>query len=247
MSIESIRQRWEKATPGDWWVVEEVDGVYAGRMTVVRANGNKRIVTVDQTRPHDSEHAEANVEAIAHAPTDIQALLAVAVAARDHFTSMPDSAQPGRQRLLCCPRCSRSGAMSIEEIRKRWQAATPGPWESMSTGDAEYVLHRYDSGAPVSVALTWAGIENAIVIAHAPTDIAWLLERCEKLEADLSIEQRALRLLTERVAELLDCIEKLKAVATAARKMVDAGLYAPGCAEPDCELCDALDALESLS
>ncbi|MCD2263279.1 hypothetical protein K3888_11275 [Dietzia aurantiaca] len=84
--LDQIEQRAEAATEGPWEVMEEVDGVRAGRRTAIRAQGNlaiaRRVVTVDQTRPHH-EPAEANVEFIAHARTDVPALVAALRAALD--------------------------------------------------------------------------------------------------------------------------------------------------------------------
>ncbi|QEM41502.1 hypothetical protein SEA_FORZA_32 [Gordonia phage Forza] len=65
-------------TPGKWVVAEEIDGVYAGKKTVVRADEaapyyRSRIVTVGQTRPHI--YNPVNIEFIAAAPELVQGLL----------------------------------------------------------------------------------------------------------------------------------------------------------------------------
>lgn len=81
LDLDSIRARVEATTPGPWEAADEIDGVYAGHPTVVRApNGPewaKRIVTVGQTRRHDQQRAEANVAFIAAAREDIPALLSL--------------------------------------------------------------------------------------------------------------------------------------------------------------------------
>lgn len=59
-----MRERANAATPGPWEVGTEVDGVYAGKRTVVRTP-KTRLMTLDQTRPHDWKHGEANAEHIA--------------------------------------------------------------------------------------------------------------------------------------------------------------------------------------
>jgi hypothetical protein len=71
-----------QATPGPWRTRQEIDGYRAGRMTVVvaptTADGShmRRVVTVDQTRPHhDGPAAEANVSWIALAGPDLAPLL----------------------------------------------------------------------------------------------------------------------------------------------------------------------------
>ena len=77
-------------TDGPWEVGEEIDGWRAGRRTVVRHTdrstarpSTKRIVTVDQTRPHwdgcapdGANCAEANVAFIAAARTLVPELIA---------------------------------------------------------------------------------------------------------------------------------------------------------------------------
>lgn len=80
--LAAIAGRAEAATAAPWWVTEEVDGVRAGRYTVVRAEVDRspnsralRIVTVDQTRPHHDADAEANVAFIAAARTDVPRLV----------------------------------------------------------------------------------------------------------------------------------------------------------------------------
>ena len=84
IDMAAARALCDAATPGPWVVGEEIDGVRAGRRTVVRGQRgsgfNRRIVTVDQTRPHE-EPAEPNVEFIAAARTLIPALLDALAAA----------------------------------------------------------------------------------------------------------------------------------------------------------------------
>lgn len=68
MTIESIEQRWAAATPGR--IVDSAD----------RTDGSDHLLVLGAT--------PADAEAIAHAPTDVAALLAVAKAAkerRQHF------------------------------------------------------------------------------------------------------------------------------------------------------------------
>lgn len=78
-------------TPGPWEVADEIDGVRAGRPTVVKAThsdgyfaGRKsRVVTVDQTRRHFGDgrtergQDEANVAFIAAAPSLVADLLSL--------------------------------------------------------------------------------------------------------------------------------------------------------------------------
>lgn len=73
--LDRARQLLAGITAAPWVAGREVDGVNAGRDTVVRAGG-RRIVTVHQARPHHQADAEANVAFIAAAPTLVADLLA---------------------------------------------------------------------------------------------------------------------------------------------------------------------------
>ncbi|MDM5229675.1 hypothetical protein [Lysinibacillus pakistanensis] len=79
--LNAIKQRVEKATIGPWCVNEEIDGIYDGCRTVVKAPNAPskwatRIVSVGQTRRHIRKDAESNIEFIAHAREDVPALVA---------------------------------------------------------------------------------------------------------------------------------------------------------------------------
>lgn len=80
----------------------------------------------------------------------------------------------------------------LQEIRARLDAATPGPWEvleesfdytSVRTSDysGTYAVVYSDEGRPVHR-------PDADLIAHAPGDIAYLLDRVEKYRAQLEAE-----------------------------------------------------------
>ena len=85
-----------------------------------------------------------------------------------------------------------------EEIRRRLAAATPGPWRVGHDGPSKAVL----SGAhprhgmlafhtfPRTVTNLWGfddlEEENAELIAHAPTDLAFLLAENERLEQEVA-------------------------------------------------------------
>ncbi|MFF4026956.1 hypothetical protein ACFYY5_29310 [Nocardia elegans] len=75
--IAEGRAKLRAATYGPWEIVEEIDGVRAGRLTVVKAGDGaerRRVVTVDQTRPHH-EPAEANIELIVWMQNHLSTLL----------------------------------------------------------------------------------------------------------------------------------------------------------------------------
>ena len=62
----------------------------------------------------------------------------------------------------------------LQEIRARLDAATPGPWEVVcnTTSDVVGVLD--------------GDYDDADLIAHAPADIAWLLEEVDNLNTTLN-------------------------------------------------------------
>jgi hypothetical protein len=70
-----------EATPGPWKVSLEIDGPLSGYPTTIRAGaGNRRVVSVGQTRPHirgdECREAVANVAFIAAAREAMPRLLA---------------------------------------------------------------------------------------------------------------------------------------------------------------------------
>lgn len=78
--LAAIRERCDKATEGPWKAEVEIDGIYAGRPTVVVSSKRssmltRRVVNVSQTRKC-VENEENNIEFIAHAREDIPLLLA---------------------------------------------------------------------------------------------------------------------------------------------------------------------------
>lgn len=111
--------------------------------------------------------------------------------------------------------------MSIESVRKRLEAATPGPWERYTNpawDDPGYIRTPHTSDSrPRHVAYVRSDegnpIPNAELIAHAPTDL--------------------------RLA--LDVIESAKAVVSYEEVIAPT----PGCDCPGCRLFAALDAFEA--
>jgi len=74
--VQKIREVHAATTQISWITRHEIDGMHAGKRTVV-ASGNRRVVTVDQTRRHHTDKAEANVRFIADAHADVPWLLDV--------------------------------------------------------------------------------------------------------------------------------------------------------------------------
>lgn len=74
-------------------------------------------------------------------------------------------------------RPSQTDAEKLEEIRQRWEKATPGPWRTWDNNNRTFI----DDGSPfhcvAKIATGWAdhGDANAQAIAAAPMDIAWLI------------------------------------------------------------------------
>lgn len=75
LDLTAIKVSMVTIAPLPWVVATEIDGVRAGRDTVVKSDG-KRVFTVDQTRPHHDKTAEANVAFTAAAPETVLALVA---------------------------------------------------------------------------------------------------------------------------------------------------------------------------
>lgn len=71
----------------------------------------------------------------------------------------------------------------IDQIRERLDNATPGPWDHIESTYRDRPAHRI--GNPdinVDVALVWRwgdslSLATAEFIAHAPDDVAWLLDK----------------------------------------------------------------------
>lgn len=64
--------------------------------------------------------------------------------------------------------------MSIDEIRARVEVATPGPWRAHPDG----LVWAERPGDPVSGSTE---TEDAEFIAHARTDVPWLLDRLDQI------------------------------------------------------------------
>lgn len=93
----------------------------------------------------------------------------------------------------------------IEEIKKRLESATPGPWEACLQDSESSFEKWYDIWAGSSVAHVSEGARpddclrtfkaDAMLIANAPTDIACLLSELDTLRAALKDAKDALESL----------------------------------------------------
>jgi hypothetical protein len=77
----------------------------------------------------------------------------------------------------------------LSAIRKRLDAATPGPWE-LWYGELDWVSVGIDGDAVAECRTHinhqfsgWQNLRNATFIQHAPTDLRALLDEVEKLKA----------------------------------------------------------------
>ena len=71
-----------------------------------------------------------------------------------------------------------------DDIRARWEAATPGPWEATENGlAAQSVAAHPGIHVEVYADTSDAIVSNAQAIAHAPADVAYLDGLDERLEA----------------------------------------------------------------
>lgn len=75
----------------------------------------------------------------------------------------------------------------LEQIRQRLQAATPGPWRANTRFDNEIYIETGPINAPEQMCRFIGGsvypqyvMRDATFIAHAPEDVAWLLEQLER-------------------------------------------------------------------
>jgi len=80
------------------------------------------------------------------------------------------------------------------EIRARLDAATPGPWSRFGRetgnedGDSWFLGHDIE-GPPEAQRGQFERVADADLIAHAPSDLAWALERIEALTAQRDAAQ----------------------------------------------------------
>lgn len=84
---------------------------------------------------------------------------------------------------------------ALEEIRERWEKATPGPWETR-TDDLTHDVDVVHDQEQVSFVASCGNkheprtYSDAEFIAHAPTDVARLLNAVEAVMAVHRIEYR---------------------------------------------------------
>lgn len=78
--------------------------------------------------------------------------------------------------------------IDTKAIRKRLEAATPGPWRVETVGELQghILAKRFGDGPSDEVSLGWLERdEDNEFIAHAPADIVGLLAEVERLRAEI--------------------------------------------------------------
>ena len=104
----------------------------------------------------------------------------------------------------------------LAEIRERLAAATPGPWELYATERNVIAITkgRTRSGYLREI-VHWSGFDcsniddtgkvraNAALIAHAPSDLAYLLDEIARLSRELEAAKKLLRELVDEGAGLV--------------------------------------------
>lgn len=114
---------------------------------------------------------------------------------------------------------------TVEEIKARWEAATPGPWtvidrvadpENDGATSISYITG-LDTSFPEGVIVEvlsgeWDDQPNAEAIACAPEDVAWLLSALETAETELAAALRCIddgEALRARLADAREIIQSL--------------------------------------
>ena len=101
----------------------------------------------------------------------------------------------------------------LDEIEARWEAATPGPWqarEDWHDGPLYGVSQSSDGDLFAGVSLETQEAEKATAqaIAHAPTDIAKLIEAVRDWMADREKGAKGVEKASDALAKALEKAEK---------------------------------------
>lgn len=130
------------ATPAPWDVADEIDGVRAGRPTVVKATkGDRRhrVVTVSQTR-HHHEPAEPNVALIVWMRNNLPALLDELEEARNAYTQLHRDTQDGWARIAARQERDRERITELEQ--QAALDAMPASRDHDQAGEIEHLRAR---------------------------------------------------------------------------------------------------------
>ena len=112
----------------------------------------------------------------------------------------------------------------LAEIRARLQRATPGPWEASPEEDGVYADSSMVTSRPRSCSVA-RGIEeprDAELIAHAPADLAWLLDRLADAEGRAEEAARhhdELNVLLSHHPDILDALPPLTGAQMASARL----------------------------
>ena len=94
----------------------------------------------------------------------------------------------------------------VDDIKARLAAATPGPWILSSYTSPRGARHWLQVGTQEAAGQICRAATDCLsdcsLIAHAPSDIAFLLSRVEALEAVAKIARRSAQEMMEALARL---------------------------------------------
>lgn len=99
----------------------------------------------------------------------------------------------------------------LDAIRARLEAATPGPWERNDQHTKQHGI-----AGPLGLHATAWEDRDAEFIAHARADVAWLLDKVERLESERDawkLEAQGCACSARRVADC-KCLDESGATAT---------------------------------
>lgn len=116
----------------------------------------------------------------------------------------------------------------LEEIRKRWAKATPGPWRRVKQEPCAAVAvdhwDIYVDGSDGPFCVADAVIEHepdAAAIAGAPEDVAWLVAEVKRLRNKVQLERTIGDRRTRSMVAAQSEVERLRERAEAAEKVLE--------------------------
>ena len=94
----------------------------------------------------------------------------------------------------------------IEEIRQRTEAATPGPWKTVT--HEEYSTVDVDEQGGENIAMVGSAIADADFIAHAREDVPYLLSEVDRMNA---LHKREIIVAGEYAQRVIDLTARAEA------------------------------------
>lgn len=125
----------------------------------------------------------------------------------------------------------------LKEIRERLEKATPGPWCTISDLPRYAIVRSYqtEGGQWIKAIVVpsenhhdyfsdeekGCSFDNAELIAHTPSDIAWLLTELEKCQAGLAIKESKESQFKSTLEETMRVRDRLKAALELAKESLE--------------------------